>query len=174
MKGFITLYAFSVAVMMGCNQPQTKAAHELWFRQTKERIISQASAEPDSVHFSYNRDSSTKIQQSFANHQLLITRAYDNNVLHYEFYHSKDGAFELRREFTFKGPASFEGIYYRGEGYGLSTWLRTENQVEAQGVRVNGKKVGKWKEWNAATGKLTEADYGGEATIESFPILKKM
>ncbi|WP_143305596.1 toxin-antitoxin system YwqK family antitoxin [Chitinophaga vietnamensis] len=157
----------------GCHQPQTEVAHEMWYNNTKAVIIDQASVEADSVAYTFNADSSRKIIQDYHQQHLLITRGFQQGNLQYEIYYSKQGDFEWRRELCENGQPAFEGIFYKNEGYGLTTWYNCDGNIREQGVRLKNEKAGAWKTWNDSARSLQQTRYTPGPSMDAFPKINK-
>ncbi|MFB6456870.1 hypothetical protein ACE38W_16480 [Chitinophaga sp. Hz27] len=173
MKPQLPLLILSLPIFAACQRQQTTVAHQQWYEHTKNTILEQAATPPDSITYSFNEDSTHKVVMLYHDKHLLATRGFDHDILRYEIFFSKDGNFEFRRERCENGNPAFEGLFYKNEGYGLTTWF-AEKRLKEQGVRFKSQRVGIWKLWTKENKEAEEKDYGGDAAIESFPAIKKI
>ncbi|MBV8253145.1 MAG: hypothetical protein JO154_11105 [Chitinophaga sp.] len=172
MKNSLPVIAMVSVILFSCSQPQTRVAHELWYKQTKEAILHQSALEPDSVWYTFNQDSSYKTIWQYHEHHLITKRGFNKSIFRYESNFSKNGLFELRREMCDNGKIGFEGIFYKTKAYGLSTWYDCQDHPVSQGVRFNGEKIGNWKSWKSPKEAPTEEEHGNQLPLDSFPVLK--
>jgi antitoxin component YwqK of YwqJK toxin-antitoxin module len=156
-----------------CVNNDTKTAAHKWYEDTKAEILKQSNLTPDSTTLILNEDSSFKKEHYFsAGHEFLL-KGYNKDVLRLEIRYSNNGDFELRREICENGNYAFEGIVYKSNFYGLSTWRYCDKSIDHQGIRYNGQKIGIWKKFDEK-GKLTEEiDYKNIEKLDSMPTISK-
>ncbi|NIG55825.1 hypothetical protein [Chitinophaga sp. Cy-1792] len=171
MKPRLPILILSLPIFAACERQQTAVAHRHWYEHTKSTILEQAGMAPDSIAYSYNEDSTHKVVEQYHDKHLLSTRGFDHDILRYEIFYSIDRDFEFRRERCENGNPAFEGLFYKNEGYGITTWF-AGNRLKEQGVRFKNNRVGIWKLWTKENMEPEEKNYGGDAAIESFPVLK--
>lgn len=173
-KHIIILTLMVVALFLTrCASNDSMSSTEKWYENTKATILKQSDLKPDSTTLTFNEDSTFKKEHSFSGGHEFLLKGYNKGILRLETHYSKDGNFELRREVCDNGNFGFEGIVYKSNFYGLSTWRYCEGQLENQGVRYNDQKIGIWKNFDK-TGKQTdETDYKNIEKLDSMPILMK-
>jgi len=174
MHKLFPVIAIATILISSCGQPQTRVAHELWYKQTKEAILQQAAQEPDSVWYSFNQDSSYKTIWQYHDKHLISKKGFQKAIFRSEAYYSQDGFFELRRELCDNGKIGFEGIFYKGKGYGISTWYDCQDHPVRQGLRFNDEKIGTWKNWKSPNEAPTEVEQGRQMPMDSFPGVKNI
>jgi hypothetical protein len=165
--------ALLVFAMFSCSKKQSNNT-DAWFSTTKKEIIRQSSYMEDSVDVSYNKDSSYVSKSYYLQGRKLTMQRFNRGRLVIESIYSKDGQFEFRREVCKNGDSGFEGIVYKDEFYGLSTWYycSVKSRIESQGVRFKGEKIGVWKKWSRRGRLLEEVDYGKKELLDSLPQLR--
>ncbi|RAJ77609.1 hypothetical protein CLV59_107377 [Chitinophaga dinghuensis] len=173
MKKLLPGWILASLILSSCGQPQTRVAHELWYKNTKERILQQSSQEPDSVRYTFNQDSTLKTAWQYHDKHLMTKKGFQQSIFRFEINYSKDGLFELRREMCENGKLAFEGIFYKNEAYGLSTWYDCKGNPINQGVKYKDQSIGSWKSWKKPMETPAEMDYGNNLPLDSFPTLKK-
>jgi hypothetical protein len=157
-------------LISACDQPQPFDP-EKWYAANKEIILRQANEPTDSVE-RRNWGNEVPEREFFYRKGKLVreTRYRDTGVMAIEKFYSKDGQYELRREFCTDGSVSFEGIFYKNFSYGMSTWWGCGVPTQERGVRVKDKKIGSWLTIDAK-GVQGRTEYGNEDQLE---ILKGM
>ena len=103
-----------------------------------------------------------------------MDRHYSSTLRTYvgETRYSADKKFELRREIYPSGQLAFEGVYYNGNFYGLSTWWFENGQTREQGIRFNDQKISIWKTWDEQGNLLRKKDYNNTTLIDSLTLIK--
>lgn len=170
MKSFF-LVAFSFALMlMSCSEQKSFDA-EAWYNQNKEIILAQAGQPTDSVMRRNWSNDSPEREFFYRKGKIVIEKRYrDTGYPAIEKYFANDGKYEFRREYCTDGTVSFEGIYYNGFGYGLSTWWGCGVPSQERGIRIKDKKVGSWLTIDSK-GVQGQTDHGN---LEQLEILKSM
>jgi len=159
-----------VLPMFSCSTNDTNE----WFNRTKKEIIMQSSYKEDSVDVSYNNDSSYVSKSYYLQGRKIRAQHHNKGRLAIESFYSEDGLFEFRREVYRSGDSGFEGILYKNEFYGLSTWYyySGKSRIKLQGVRFKGEKIGVWKRWSRRGRLQEEIDYGRKKLLDSLPQLR--
>lgn len=162
---------FCIALFFSACEQQKPFDPEVWYNINKEIILRQASQPTDSVE-RRNWGNEVPEREFFYRKGKLVreTRYRDTGVMAIEKFYSNDGRYELRREFCTDGSVSFEGIFYKSFGYGLSTWWGCGVPSQERGVRVKDKKIGNWLSIDAK-GVQGRTEFGNEQELE---ILKGM
>lgn len=161
------LYFFLLALIFiySCNSKSPNAITDKWFEKTKQSILNYSLQDPDTVIKESGR---SILLKSIKNGKLLIQKTFrSNRTLESETNFSDDGLFELRKEICPNERVSFEGIFYKGEAYGLSTWWNCNGSIIEQGIRYKSEKIGWWKEKNSK-GEIIEINYGNTNYIDSI------
>jgi hypothetical protein len=159
-------------LLIRCSSNDSKSSSDKWSADTKAEILRQSDLRSDSTSFTFNEDSTFKDEHFFFGGHKFLSKGYKKGVLLSETRYSKDTNFELRREICDNGNFSFEGIVYKDHFYGLSTWRQCNGQLDHQGIRYNGEKIGVWRKWNE-TGKLIEEeDYDNVSKLDSMPSIR--
>jgi hypothetical protein len=167
MMRIVTTLAFAVMLIASCSEQKPFNA-EQWFQENKEIILAQATAPTDSVMRRNWSNDSPEREFFYRQGMLVVEKRYrDTGFPAIEKYYSNDGDYEFRREFCPDGSVSFEGIYYKGFGYGMSTWWGCGVPTQERGVRIKDKKVGNWLTIDSK-GTQGQTDYGNEQLIESL------
>jgi hypothetical protein len=158
-------------LLSNCNNNESKKYTPNWYEYTKSEIMKQSDLEPDSIIT--EKDTTMIKEHSYFNGKEFHLRLLKNGKLRMEKIYSKDGNFEIVREFFDNGNYLFEGITYKDHFYGLSTWKYQNGQLNEKGIRFNDKKIGVWKTWNES-GKLVESvDYKNLEKLDSMPKISK-
>ena len=136
-----------LSMIIGCNKKHIDS--QKWYDDTKAEILKQANLKADSISDFYDKDSSRKCQYSYLKGHLFRECTIKKEGTHggIDFYFSKDGKFVLRREICNNDTILFEGIYYQGGFYGLSTWWKNcdKRQIRSQGLRYKSSEIGIWQ-----------------------------
>jgi hypothetical protein len=138
-----------------------------WYEEIKAEILKQSDLEADSVHTEVN--GTWRKEHSYNNGRKFLVRNFNDGNLRTETFYSTNSDFELRREICDRGLVAFEGIFYRGDAYGPSTWYKCDKKMTLRGVRYKGKEIGRWKIRNYHNDKLEDKDYGREELVDSLP-----
>jgi antitoxin component YwqK of YwqJK toxin-antitoxin module len=150
-----------------CNN--LKTSPNKWYEETKAEILKQSEYKPDSTTFTFNHDSSYRRAHFFFHGQEFLMKGYNKGHLRLEIHYSKDRNFELRREWHDNGIWGFEGIVYKKDFYGLSTWRHSNGQIEEQGIRCRNEKIGIWKTWSKEGKIIEQTDYKNIGKVDSMP-----
>jgi hypothetical protein len=166
----LIMLALLMLSLFSCDEKQ-EGYKDTWFEKAKKEIFRQSSYLADSISISYNDDSSFARKCYFFQGRKLRLRGYSRGHLALETSYSKDGDFEFRREICKNGHYSFEGIVYKNEFYGLSTWYHcsVKSQPQSQGVRFKSERIGVWKKWDEKGDLIGEVDYGKRELLDSLP-----
>lgn len=141
----------------------------LWYEETKREILKQSALKADSTALYVKSDSTKKRETYFSRGQKFLVKFYRNGILSSEYYFSKDGNFDLRREFCDNGDVNFEGIGYKTSLYGPFTRWHCNGKVQEQGYHFRSEKIGSWKTFDG-TGKLIYVtDHKFHALLDSLP-----
>ena len=140
-----------------------------WYEYTKDEILKQANLKADSIAIVFIKDSTIREEYLFSELHLFKQNDYFLDTLIVETYYSKNSNFELRREICRNGNYGFEGIFYKDNFYGLSSWWYCNGQLQSQGVRHNGEWIGIWKHWNEDGYLISETDYHNTSKLDSMP-----
>jgi antitoxin component YwqK of YwqJK toxin-antitoxin module len=154
-----------------CTTKQNHFDTDKWYEQTKNKILEMCNITPDSTFKEYYDDGKVHVIKSFKNGHLIsekLFRGTGEQVT--ETNYSSDEAFQLRKEICEDGQISFEGIFYKGEAYGLSRWWRCDQSKIEEGVRFRSDKIGIWKKWNK-DGQVTESNYRHENFLDSLRLI---
>lgn len=162
-----------VLLLACCASHDGRTSTNKWYEETKAEILKQADLIPDSINLTYNEDRTFKEEHYFSGGHEYLFKGYNNEILRIEAHYSIDGNFELRREICENGNWGFEGIVYKGNFYGLSTWRYCNGQIDHQGVRHNDLKIGIWKKFDETGKQIEESDYKNIEQLDSMPIIKK-
>jgi len=145
-----------------------------WYELTKQNILADSDISYDStVTGKYNQIDLDQVVY-FANDKKTRLVAYQKDSLNaLDFRFSKDGSFELRREYC-KGSAKllFEGIMYKESFFGLSTWWHCNGKLSHRGIRFRNKKVGIWKYWDEEENLINTTNFGNEDLLDSLRLIK--
>jgi hypothetical protein len=161
-------YILIVVLLYSCTQKPKPLNPDHWYYETKEFILSESNLPTDSTSIERYEDGKTHKVKSFNHRHSTIEKWYrETGEQVVQTNYSRDGLFELRKEICKDGKPGFEGIFYKGEGYGPSTWWRCGKSKEEEGVRFKDRKIGVWKYWDTS-GKVTEADYKNENLFDSL------
>ena len=171
-KNLVFLVILAVGLILSsCFNDETKTLSDKWYEDTKAQILMQSDQKADSIEITFNKDSSFRYEHYYFGNQNFMLKGYSRDILRLETRFSKNKNFELRREICDNGNSGFEGIVYKKNFYGLSTWRDCSGKIAEQGVRYNDQKIGVWKTWDE-TGKLIkEEDYGNISKIDSMPTI---
>ena len=150
-----------------------KTSPDKWYEDAKAEILKQSELKPDSTIITFDEDSTFKKVHLFSSGHEFLLKGYNKGFLRLETRYSKDGNFELRREICNNGNYAFEGIVYKSNFYGLSTWFYCDGKIDHQGVRYNNQKIGIWKKFNETGKQIEETDYKNLEKIDSLPTLTK-
>lgn len=126
-----------------------------WFEKTKAAVLRQSKMNADSVGQQTSDDLVRRTELSYREGHLFLKKTFRQNILVQVAFFDQSGDFELRRELCPNGKSRFEGIYVKGEAYGICTWNFCSGKIEKQGVRIGQKDVGIWKYYDEG-GRLTE------------------
>ncbi|MDB5198469.1 MAG: hypothetical protein JWO92_432 [Chitinophagaceae bacterium] len=167
----LILSLFLVAILSGCF-PQNKTSEAIeWYKETKGSILKD-SDDPTTVSLiDYYENGKLKKVSSIKNGQPIVIKYYRiEGEQSAETHFSPDSKFELRKELCADGSLTFEGIFYKAQAIGLSTWWKC-GRIEKQGNRWNGERIGVWKEWDE-NGLAKEVDYKNDDKLDSIIMLK--
>ncbi|HNP78994.1 MAG TPA: hypothetical protein PKM91_17275 [Cyclobacteriaceae bacterium] len=143
-----------------------------WFEKTKATILRQSKMNADSVGQELSDDLVRRTEMSYREGHLYLKKIYRQNILVQVAYFDQSGEFELRRELCPNGKFRFEGIFVKGEAFGICTWYFCSGKTEKQGVRYRGKDVGIWKFYDE-NGRVTEeVDFENQQLVGEMPVIK--
>ncbi len=143
-----------------------------WFEKTRAAILRQSKMNADSVGQQTSDDLVRRTELSYREGHLFLKKVYRQNILVQVAFFDQSGEFELRRELCPNGKSRFEGIYVKGEAYGICTWYFCSGKIEKQGVRFRNKDIGIWKFYDEG-GRLTEeADFENAKLADVMPDVK--
>ncbi|HBK88504.1 MAG TPA: hypothetical protein DDZ56_07620 [Cytophagales bacterium] len=143
-----------------------------WFEKTKATILRQSKMNADSVGQELSDDLVRRTEISYREGHLYLKKIYRQNILVQVAYFDQSGEFELRRELCPNGKFRFEGIFVKGEAFGICTWYFCSGKTEKQGVRYRGKDVGIWKFYDE-NGRVTEeVDFENQQLVGEMPVIK--
>lgn len=169
---FVRIIAIVMLVFIcSCDTKNPKFDPDDWYKKTKEFILKESSLLPDSTETEYYDDGKPHKIRFFSNGIPIGEkwyRATGEQAVETNF--SRDGQFELRKEICQDGKVAFEGVFYKKEPYGLSTWFGCGEFKQQQGIRFRDKKVGIWKSWDG-NGKETNVDYKNNELIDSLKLI---
>jgi hypothetical protein len=170
MKSYLTIAMALFIFLIACNEQKPFDA-ETWYNQNKETILAQAGAPTDSVMRRNWSNDMPEREFFYRQGKIVIEKRYrDTGYPAIEKYYANDGKYEFRREYCMDGTVSFEGIFYNGFAYGLSTWWGCGVPTQERGIRIKDKKIGNWLTIDAK-GIQGQTDFGNAEQIE---ILKSM
>ncbi|HQQ82671.1 MAG TPA: hypothetical protein PK059_05735 [Cyclobacteriaceae bacterium] len=143
-----------------------------WFEKTKATILRQSKMNADSVGQQLSDDLVRRTEMSYREGHLYLKKIYRQNILVQVAYFDQSGEFELRRELCPNGKFRFEGIFVKGEAFGICTWFFCTGKTEKQGVRYRGKDVGIWKFYDE-NGRVTEeVDFENQQLVGEMPVIR--
>ncbi|MFN8313938.1 MAG: hypothetical protein U0289_14120 [Cyclobacteriaceae bacterium] len=143
-----------------------------WFEKTKATILRQSKMNADSVGQELSDDLVRRTEMSYREGHLYLKKIYRQNILVQVAYFDQSGEFELRRELCPNGKFRFEGIFVKGEAFGICTWFFCTGKTEKQGVRYRGKDVGIWKFYDE-NGRVTEeVDFENQQLVGEMPVIR--
>lgn len=143
-----------------------------WFEKTKATILRQSKMNADSVGQQLSDDLVRRTEMSYREGHLYLKKTYRQNILVQVAYFDQSGEFELRRELCPNGKFRFEGIFVKGEAFGICTWFFCTGKTEKQGVRYRGKDVGIWKFYDE-NGRVTEeVDFENQQLVGEMPVIR--
>jgi len=164
----LSLAILCIAFISGCKRRSG------WYEEARTRLAAVASEGTDSTVQRPSADSTRTTECFFSGGHRTISRDYyrDSRWIG-ETVYSRDGRFELRREICPTGQTTFEGIFYGGHYYGLSSsWACGDTlRLDQEGVRYRDQKVGTWKIWNDSAKTWKTRDYGHENLLDSLEAL---
>lgn len=159
-------------MLFSCHSKKEKIDPDIWYSQTKDFILTESNLPTDSTATEYFADGNQQKVKLFNNGHPTVEKWYQvTGEQIAETKYSRDGQFELRKEICQNGQIAFEGIFYKTNPYGLSTWFGCTKIKQKEGIRFKDKKVGIWKSWNDK-GEVTETDYKNIELIDSLQIIK--
>lgn len=165
----IRLLFLLIAVEVTATAPVDQKA---WFEKTKAVILRQSKMNADSVGQQLSDDLVRRTELSYREGHLYLKKIYRQNILVQVAYFDQSGEFELRRELCPNGKSRFEGIFVKGEAFGICTWFFCTGKTEKQGVRYRGKDVGIWKFYDE-NGRVTEeVDFENQQLVGEMPVIK--
>jgi antitoxin component YwqK of YwqJK toxin-antitoxin module len=168
----MTKYFLIILLFCSCNQRPNPFNPNDWYQERKERILSESNLPTDSTSIERYENGKAHKVKSFNHGHPTVEKWYrETGEQVVQTNYSRDGLFELRREICKDGKPLFEGIFYKGQGYGPSTWWRCGRSKEEEGVRFKDLKIGVWKYWDTS-GKVSEADYKNGNIIDSLQWIK--
>ncbi len=157
-----------------CKTRTTPEDPQQWLDDMRRIIIEQSSFSIDSSSTEKYPDRKLHITKSFHQNRLMIEKWYrEDGSPAVEKYYAENNLFEYRRELCLDGEIAFEGIFYNGKAYGLSTWWDCRKNKQEQGVRYADQKIGIWKEWKADGTEIT-TDYRHPELTDSLELIKQM
>ncbi|GBL35525.1 hypothetical protein EMGBS15_11200 [Filimonas sp.] len=157
----------------GCDSGEQKAKAEIWYNETKATIFKQSDAPLDSTNTVFTKDNTCKSVIPYSKGHKLLKREFVNDRLRNEVYFSKDDQFEFRREVCENGQASFDGIFYEGKPYGMSTWYYCNGKTKEQGIMLGEERIGTWIKWDEQGKVLEEKNHGSLDKIDQLPVISK-
>ena len=164
----MTKYILIVLLLSSCTQKPKPLNPYHWYWETKSFILSESNLHADSTSVEKYGDGKThKIKSIYRGHPTIEKWYRETGEQVAQINYSRDGQFELRKEICKDGKPAFEGIFYKTEAYGPSTWWKCGKSKEEEGVRYKDRKIGVWKYWNN-NGKVTETDYKNDNLIDSL------
>jgi hypothetical protein len=170
MKRLILFFAAST-LLFSCQTKPEKFDADNWYSQTKDFIIKDSNLPADSTstedEIGWRKEIAYK-----GGRPIRIKWFHPSGEPGDETYFSRDGQFELRSKICKNGQLEFEGIFYRGDPYGLSTWWLCDTKTkQEEGVRFRNKRVGIWKTW-IDEGEPLITDYKNAELIDSLQFIK--
>jgi antitoxin component YwqK of YwqJK toxin-antitoxin module len=145
---------------------------DTWYKETKQAILEQSDKPVDSTQTEKYDDGKPHKVKYFSRGTLTVEKWYrETGKQSAETRYSNDGLFELRREICSNSQTAFEGIFFKRNAYGLSTWWGCGEHKQKEGIRYKDQKVGQWKKWDS-NGKETVYDYGSRELIDSLQAIK--
>ncbi len=171
-------FLFLITLFFSCDNndiktdSKAKTREEKWYDDTKATILEQSDIKPDSViYIVNNQETNYKRQYTYSKGCNFIERAFRKDKIVFEKYYNTVGDFELRREICDNGTYGFEGIFYKGYPYGISTWRNCDGKIDHQGVRFKDKRIGEWREWKGEV--IIGTYYGNKEMLDSMPQINK-
>lgn len=165
----MTNYIFGLLLLTSsCGQLNNSHETDNWYEDTKQLIVENAESKPDSSMIFFGNQKFSVI--SYKNGLHIKQNNYcKNTTLCGETLFGKDTTLELRREIYPNGQYAFEGIYYNGYFFGLSTWWYDNGQIRKQGFRFKNSKIGTWREFDKDGKVIAESDYNNLDKLDSLP-----
>ena len=167
----IIIILISLCFLVSCGISNEEKSKK-WYEETKAEILRQANLKADSTTIVFNDiDSTFRKEYSFSGGQLFQEKYYSQDNLCCEIYYSKNGKFELRREFyPNEKHCGFEGIFYKKKGYGIYSCWHRNGQLKEQGVRYKGERISVWEEWDETGRLISTIEYIGTSNLlDSMP-----
>ncbi|HEY4063627.1 MAG TPA: hypothetical protein VGM30_17085 [Puia sp.] len=170
----MTRYILIILFLYSCTQKPKHLDPSGWYERTKALILSQSNLPTDSTSTEKYEDGRNHKIKAFNNGHPTVEKWYrETGEQVVQKNYSRNGQFELREEICKDGKPGFEGIFYKGEAYGLSTWWRCGKSKEEEGIRYKDEKIGVWKNWDD-NGKVTETDYKKSDLIDSLQLITRI
>jgi antitoxin component YwqK of YwqJK toxin-antitoxin module len=163
MKYILYFFLLSLTVC-SCKQKHKKPTE--WYNETKAEILKESQLKADSVSNDTDRGLISK-RYYHKGHEFM--RKYGKMPPGAEIRYSLDGTFEFRKEICGNGTQGFEGIVYKGQFYGLSTWWHCNGKLEEQGIRYRDNRIGIWHWYDTIGKEIKTEDEGRMDLIDSLP-----
>ena len=164
---FLAIIA-SAGLSSSCNHDR-KIPSQKWYTETKTEILKESELQPDTTV--------TNVIDSVFTEKHLLNKSHEFKKLGYkkgklglEIYYSTNGDFKLVRE-LYNNETLFEGIAYKDQFYGLSTWKNVNGFLSEQGVRYKNNKIGIWKRYDENGVRKDDTDYKQQEFIDSMPLI---
>lgn len=182
MQNFAVIISFSIiATIQSCKQSPTDFASK-WTRDIKEKIIEDASQEPDrtfvdSLHHELTLFKNNKKlkQYYFAERgdqdENLKSRIYDTAMI---VFFSTDQNFQLiKQPLIPKAERSYEGVAYKGDRFGEVEFNYRKDKVKEIGFHFKNLNVGTWVKYDS-TGlqEIKKIDNGNAEKLEKLKEMK--
>jgi hypothetical protein len=149
-----------------------------WSKDTKQKIIEDASRYPDSTFFDTTENHLTLFKGGKKLKVYWLRLRYNNDEKKSSFdtvvsiFYSTDQNFELVRELCPAVDRNFEGIKYKNYFLGLTLLTYCDGKTKEKGFRYNDRPVGVWTTYDEDGNKLKEVDNGNVEDLENLYNIK--
>lgn len=162
------LLLITITIFFSCGTQPKTFDPDKWYKKTKELILKESNVSIDSIKTENYETGQRHKVKSFSGGRIAFERWYRESgeqVAQINYATNRD--LEIRQEICQSGKIAFEGIFYKGNSYGLSTWWGCGKYKQDEGIRFNDKKIGIWKKYSE-NGDSTLTDYGNSNYVDSL------
>ncbi len=178
MRSSIFLISILLLLMLqSCQSSLTDYATQ-WTENIKQKIIEDASEQPDNKILDSSRHSLTFFKGNKKLKLYLLMPILDKNskVVSYDttasIFFSSDQNFELVRELCLNIDRSFEGVRYKGNHIGLSLFNYCDGHVKEKEFRYNNITVGTSTEYDEKGNVTKKVDNGNISMLKNLYDIK--